>query len=499
MILVENLERLLLQLGEPGQVLRRLSGKHKIYLVGGTIRDIVIGRIPADYDFAVAGAGIRFARELAKAVRGKFILLSEPADQARVVCRRSLILDFNGFGSGTITDDLARRDFTMNAIAYSVVAAGSRGTLVDPFSGLQAIRQKRLIPVSERSLTDDPLRLLRAIRFALELGFKIDPKIRRQAQEVSLSQVAAERIGYELLRIMDQDGSSRYLSWLYRTGFLRQLFPELARLIDNRLLMRHSLLTYRKLEELIHRESYFRQYATEFQEYFAVNAHNRALLKLAALFHDAGKPDTESVNERNEVHFYGHDALGAKYVRLIARRRLRLSRVDTRTVELLVGHHMRPHLLAGVPELTDRAIRRYLRDTGAQYFGLMMLAFADGYATAGKTRHLEEQFARMIQLKRQLEATIRVQRLVTGDDLIALGMKPGPIFKVVLNDLEELQIAGRIRSKEEGIEYVRKMFVNGQGNALFDGARDAETPGNGETSAVESEFRTRPPSEKFSS
>jgi len=462
-------------LGRPFQTLLRLSTGRQVFLVGGTIRDLLLERSPMDFDFAVSGSGIDFARRFARSIHGSFVLLSEAEDQARVVWRKQLVLDFNGFADRTIEDDLGRRDFTVNAMAYPLTPDPRPLTpvamaMLDPFQGRQALNDKLLKPVSSQSLALDPLRVLRAYRFALELGFRIDDEVREQARHISLENVAAERIGYELLRILDCPGSYPVLVELAQLGFLRQLFPEAGPLFASELLLRHSLLTLKKLDELIHAESWFTQYGPEFTTYFNAHPHRRPLLKLAGLLHDIAKPETEFVNDKQEVHYYGHDGLGARHVEKLARERLRLSRLDARALRMLVEFHMRLHLLATGPELTDRAIRRFFRDLKEQWFGLMLLTYADGFATAGQTRHLEQAFARIIGLKREYDAVIRVKRLVTGDDLIGAGLKPGPAFKTMLAELQELQVEGKITSTEQGLEYVKNnmgKFVvapNGKGN-----------------------------------
>jgi tRNA nucleotidyltransferase/poly(A) polymerase len=342
------------------------------------------------------------------------------------------------------------------AIRVGGPESGSEFEIVDPFDGRQAIAGRELRPVSSESLKLDPLRLLRALRLARELGFEIDEGVFRQAREISLAGVAPERIGSELMRVMDCDRSCPLLERLYEMGFLHQILPEARPLLDQPALMRHSFGTYRKLEELLHRESFFSGFAPELAAFRQTGGHSAGLLKLAGLLHDAGKPETEFVNERREVHFYGHDALGARYVEQIARERLRLSRGETRNLKLLVESHMRLHLLATAPELTDRAIRRFFRDLGDQWFGMMMLTFADGFATAGFTLHLEEKFARMIALKRHYDSIVKIERLVNGDDLIELGLRPGPAFKIILAELQELQVEGRITSKAEGVEYLKQ-------------------------------------------
>jgi tRNA nucleotidyltransferase/poly(A) polymerase len=466
-------------LGRPYQRLLEFKGERQLFLVGGTIRDIILGRAPVDFDFAVSGSGIEFAKSFARKIRGKFVLLSEPEDQGRVVYRKKVTLDFNGFGVQTIEEDLRRRDFTVNAIAIEVRNADCPSTdraggvrnaePIDPFGGGRAIADRRLIPVSDKSLELDPLRLLRAFRFALELGFAVDRQVLEQAKGISLERVAPERIGYELMRIMDCDGSFKYIARLNELGFLRQIFPEASTLFEYQEIMQHSLGTYAKLEELIHRPSFFSRFEPESRAYFGTpcgkafppGPRRCPLLKLAGLFHDIAKPETEFTDEKDEIHFYRHDILGARRVEIMARRRLRLSRNDLKVLKKLVEYHMRLHLLATGPELTDRAIRRFFRDLNDEYFGLMLLTFADGYATAGFTRHLEEKFTRIIALKREFDAAVKVKRLVTGDDLIALGLKPGPIFKTILAELEELQIEGKITSKEAGLECVKKGMATG--------------------------------------
>ncbi len=181
----------------------------------------------------------------------------------------------------------------------------------------------------------------------------------------------------------------------------------------------------------------------------------RGLLKLAGLLHDLAKPETRFINTEGEVHFYGHDSLGARGAGRIGRDRLRLSRAQTAMLQTLVAEHMRLHLLATAPDLTDRAVRRFFRDLGEDAFGMMILCFADGWATAGRTGHLEDTTTRMINQHRAEAAKLKVKRFITGHDLIALGLKPGPAFKVILQELEDLQLEGTITSTEQGLDYIR--------------------------------------------
>jgi len=452
-------ERFREQLSSLGRVFERLlvlQGERKIYLVGGAVRDLLLNKSPQDYDFAVSGSGIEFARGFAREVRGKLVVLSEDDDEARVVYRKRLILDFNGLRGGAIEQDLGQRDFTINAMAVEV----GNFDLIDPFGGQRDLKNRLIKPVADNSLDLDPLRLLRSFRFGLEMGFLVDDAVRLQGRRVSLQNTAPERIGYELLRILEAVNGVLVLVELRELGKLLEILPEIAPLSADEELWQHTLRTCYKLEEILLHPGFFERFKPEWDAYFNRMPYRRALLKLAALLHDVAKPHTRFVNEAGETHFYGHDGLGARLVVKIGYERLRLSRNQVRVVQTLVKEHMRLHLLATAPELSERAIRRFFRDLGDEAFGLMILCYADGWATAGRTVHLEATITRMLEQRRAELAEQRVKRLVTGDDLIALGLKPGPVFRVILQELEDLQIEGKITTKEEGIEYLKSYLSN---------------------------------------
>jgi len=503
----EAIERTLRSLGRPYERLLELKGARRLFLVGGTIRDTILARETTDFDFAVSGSGLEFASAFARKVHGSLVVLSEPDDEARVVCRRlnpvdsprpgtvPVTLDFNGFGNKTIEDDIRRRDLTVNALAVEILPDGV-GDLLDIIGGRRDITERLLRPVSADSLKLDPLRLLRAIRIALELDFRIDKAVFDLGRGVTLKETAPERIGAELLRIMECPGSYTYIRKLHELGRLRDILPDLVPLLDDEDLREHSLRTYFKIEEIATENSFFRRFGPEWVEYFdrwGMSAdrqpptadrpesdpatpdsplpiptpdssllsppsslpYRRGLLKLAGLLHDTAKPETRFINTEGETHFYGHDSLGARAAGRIGRDRLRLSRAQTAMLSTLVAEHMRLHLLATAPDLTDRAVRRFFRDLGEEAFGLMILCFADGWATAGRTGHLEDTITRMIEQSRAEAAKLKVKRFVTGYDLIALGLKPGPAFKVILQELEDLQLEGTITSTEQGLDYLK--------------------------------------------
>jgi poly(A) polymerase len=433
------------------KILSQIFKDEDFYLVGGTIRDILLDKEPIDFDFAVKGKGIEVAKIFEKEIKGKFILLSAEDDEARVVAYKTTF-DFKGFDKKTIIDDLAERDFTINAIAFSL----KEKKIIDPFRGLKDLKNKKLRLTNDSVLAKDPLRILRAIRFACQLGFKIDKKIFDIAQNISLINVAKERINYELFQILAADNTYPYIKKLYHLGILFQIFP--LDIFKEKELAEHSLKTYKKIEEIITNKEFFGQFEKEWDEYFSL-AHSKEILKLAGLFHDVGKPLTKKESENGEVHFYGHEAVGAKIVKNLLKN-LRFPNDDIRRLTKLIFSHMRLHLLASAPILTDRAIRRYFRDLESEAFGLMILTYADGYATAGYTKHLERAIKRMIELKRKEEAEKKKVRLINGYDLINLGLKPGPIFKKILQEVEDLYLEGKVKNPEEALNYVKENYLS---------------------------------------
>lgn len=435
--------------------MRELSLQGKTYLVGGAIRDYLLSRESNDFDFAVSGRGITFAKRFAAKTKGVFVLLSEKDDEARVVTRENIIFDFNGIGNKPILEDLRRRDYTINAMAIDL---RKPNTIIDELNSRYHLKQKLLAPASENSLKFDPLRILRAFRLALELNFKVSEKVLALSKDISLANIASERISYELLRICEPPKSFKYIKQLYKLNLLEQIFPQASRLLADKPLFAHSLRTYKKVESIVSQKSYFNRFQDEYDKYFTGFPFRRALLKITGLLHDIAKPDTQFETAKGDVHFYGHDNLGAKMVKELTQGKLRLSRKQTQMLKDLVSFHMRLHLLATAPELTDRAIRRFFRDLGDEFFGLMILTYADGYATAKITSHLERTITRMMNLKKTDESKKKVIRLINGDDLIALGYQPGPSFKIILQELEELQLDGKIENKEQGFDYIKQNY-----------------------------------------
>ena len=450
----------------------------QVFLVGGSMRELALGQPAPDLDLAVSSQTLDLGRELAAALRGTFVLLDEKERTARVVIQGE-ILDLAEFRAPSLEGDLKGRDFTINTMALNLNAILGAAPLqvLDPLGGLEDLSRKLVRLVAPENLAADPLRLLRAYRFAATHGFSLTPEteaaIRRYAGE--LPRVAGERIHQELFPLLSAPAAGPILVRMDRVGLLRQIFPELEELkgvaqngyhhLD---VFNHSMATVLHLEEVLAKPGrFFGELAQTLADYAAVPPR-AALLKLAALFHDAGKPrvrDRRTAPER--YTFYYHEKVGLEIFASVARR-LHLSNAEIRLISTLIHLHLRPFLLLPAfreRELSFRALGRLVRAARADLPGLFALAMADSLAGEGpqKPADAETVLAELADeayrfLKERLEPQERLPRLITGADLIRLGLKPGPRFRQILTAVEEAQWEGAVGSREDALRLVRHLL-----------------------------------------
>jgi poly(A) polymerase len=449
----------------------------EVYLVGGSVRELALGRAAQDLDLAVSAQTLELARELASALGGTYVLLDEAERTARVVWQGE-ILDLAEFRAPTLEGDLGGRDFTINALAVdlkAILGPGSPG-LCDPGGGLEDLARGRLRMVAEKNFHDDPLRLLRAYRFAATHGFQVTPEtaaaILRAAPE--FSRVAAERVHHELFLLLAAPAAAPVLGEMEAVGLLGRVFPELDDMkgveqngyhhLD---VYGHSLATLAAMEDVLAAPAaYFGEMAAEVLRY-AQQPPKTALLKLAALFHDAGKPQVQERRSHPERYtFYYHEKVGLEIFSRVAAR-LRCSQAEIRTVTSLIQMHMRPFLLLPAfreRELSFRALGRLVRAARPELAGLFVLAMADSLAGQGPLKPADSEAvladladAAYLFLKERLEPQERRPKLLSGHDLIRLGLKPGPRFRQLLTAVEEAQWEGIVRTREEALEMVQRL------------------------------------------
>ncbi len=456
--------------------IRRAAGDRRVYLVGGAVRDALRGLPTTDFDFVVAEPQDLAAR-LVGLLKGVVVPLHEQFPTARVVVRReggTIDLDFAAPRAPSLRRDLRGRDFTMNALAAGPLGAHPR--LFDPCGGRADLERRVVRMTSADSLMQDPLRILRAYRFAAQLGFRIDRQTRRQSRRRAhrIAEAATERIGAEVLALCAGEHFPVALEAAFSDGVLTALIPELGRAVGVEQLgvhefdvAAHSVFTAQNLAGVMaEAPQVFADHASQIGGYLR-DPDTRAALVLAGLLHDLGKPDCR-VREGGRWRFFGHEERGTELAEGVVRR-LRLPRRVRRQVLLLVGSHMRLIPYIRTDEPSDRAKRRLLRDTAPHTIGLVLLVIADWRALRGDQAVYEEHAAldRLRELfavaRGVAEATEDGGPPITGKDLISLGFEPGPRFGEILDRVEEEWLAGNLNTKSEALEWVRRRWALNRG------------------------------------
>jgi poly(A) polymerase len=455
------------------------------YLVGGFVRDLLLGRETADIDIAVSQDGVEIAQKVADALDGKFVLLDKVNRVGRVIvgkeARREL--DFSTF-QGSIEGDLAERDFTIDAIAVDPGELNKDVHLIYPINGRADLKEGIIRAVSETAFQSDAARLLRAVRLAAELGFSVDRQTETLIRENChlIAGVAGERIREELLRLLAAPNCGRFLPYLDELGLLTAIIPELAEAKGVEQpkehfwdVFDHSLETVIAVDFILRQGGW--QYAgdevlaaTPWSELLAQHfsrevshgSTRRSLLKLAALLHDVAKPQTKAIAQDGRMRFLGHGKLGAE-VAVGILERLRFSSKEIKLVEVMVREHLRPGQMSqqGLP--THRAIYRYFRDTEGAGIDILFLSLADHLASRGPNLELEgyKEHARMVEyvLTQHLEQerVTTPPKLVSGHDLInTFDLSPGPKIGKLLEAVREAQASGEITTREEALAYIRE-------------------------------------------
>jgi poly(A) polymerase len=436
------------------------------WIVGGALRDELLGRPVRDVDIAVAGDPEREARETAAELRGPVFQLSGTFGAWRVIDRRGgRVFDFSPLQGDTIEDDLARRDFTVNAMARP----REGGDLIDPHGGRADLESRTLRVLGPQAYEIDSLRALRLVRLAAELGFTSDPATERltRAAAPRVADAAGERVFAELRRLVIADGVLDGLALGDRLGVLASVLPEVSALHSVEQSHYHHLDVYdhtvEVLSQLIELEKDVSpRLQSVLDEALADELTRGQALRLGALLHDIGKPVTREVRDDGRVTFMRHDRIGAEMVRGVCRR-LRTSERLSAFVEGLTRHHLALGFLVHERPLDRRTVYRYLARTTPVEVEVTLLSCADRLATRG--RKAEQATEAHLELARELmEAALdwREQgppRLpLRGDELAAeLGIPPGPELGRLIRELTEAAYAGEAGTRGEAVELARKL------------------------------------------
>ncbi len=490
-----------------GQVIAWLARQGvNAYLVGGWVRDRLLGRRSYDLDVAMEAGGMALARRLADHFGGAYHALDHERDTGRAILHpsegRPLWVDVARFRGADLAADLADRDFTINALAVAVWAPDE---IIDLHNGLRDLEEGLIRPVSEWSIRRDPLRALRAIRQSAQLGFRPAPETEAliRSDGIGLVEVAGERVRDEMARLLALPRAAPYLERMDRLGLLTLVLPELEPLRSLEQspphylpVLAHSLATVDTLEQMLSfllvdaapgvegrpgapdREpvpappipEVLAPFAGRLEEHLAMplgsDRPRLVTLKLAALLHDAGKAVARSVDESGRIRAFGHDREGAGIARA-ALHRLRFNRAEERLAETIVRHHMRPLLLADQGHVSERAVYRFFRDTGEAGPDVLLHALADRGAVYGLPAR-DEPWLRLVSLAARMFADywqrprerVSPPTLVSGHDLMReFGLRPGPHIGELLEAVREAQVAGEVQSVAEALTLVRGVLA----------------------------------------
>jgi poly(A) polymerase len=425
-------------------VQRLRDAGHEAFLAGGCVRDQLLGREPLDFDVATSAppevVRTLFSRTVPVGAKFGVILVIEQglpfevatfrSDDAYVDGRRPSAVHF-----GTARDDALRRDFTINALFLDPLS----GRLVDHVGGEADLRAGviRAIGDPRARIAEDRLRMLRAVRFAARLGFAIEPATREAiaAAAATLTDIAAERIGDEVVKVLTEGGARRGFELLAATGLLAVVLPEVDRMRG----VAQPPEFHPEGDVFVHTLGLLAQLPAGCPE----------TLALGALLHDVGKPVTAGRHE-GRITFHNHAAIGADMAVAVCQR-LRRSRTTWERVAYLVRSHLR---LVQAPEMRLATLKRMLREDG--FDELLALARIDALASGRDLTYVEFCERRRAELAR--EDAMRPPRLLGGAELIALGYAPGPEFGAILRALEEAQLEGTVRTREEAERFVATRF-----------------------------------------
>ena len=459
---------------DPVATIREALAGRPAWLVGGALRDRVLERPTADVDLVVDGDVGAAARTLARAVRGPAFELSDEFGAWRVMARdRSWQADLSPLRGGSLEADLALRDFTVNAMAQPL-AGGER---IDPHGGAADLAARRLRAVGPQAFATDPLRAMRLVRLAADLGFEPEPATSALAREQAarVAAVAQERVFAELKRILAGAGVVRSLRLMDELGLVAAVLPELAALrgveqnryhhadvYDHTIEVLEQALALAADPAAVLRGEHPEAVAALLAEPLADDLDRGVALRLGALLHDVAKPATLGHRDDGSPTFLGHDREGAQMAREVLTR-LRASERLKAHVAALVRHHLRLGFLVHERPLSRRALYRYLTTCEPVEVDVTLLSVADRMATRG--RKASEAIADHLEVARDVlpvaldwRAAGRREPLVRGDVLAeALGIPAGPELGRLLAAIDEARFAGEVATPGEAVALAARL------------------------------------------
>lgn len=435
------------------------------YLVGGTVRDFLLGKSSCDRDIAIKGAE-QFAQGMAKQFDGTFIVLDELNHIYRVVLKDKVnYLDISELQGETIEEDLLRRDFTINAIAYDL----SSGEFIDVTGGINDLKQGVLRHIKDENFVDDPLRVLRAFRFAAVTGFEMTAELKtalRKYLPLALNP-APERIHYELMKLFGGVQTAKTLLLMDEFGFLEQIFPcvkEMKKVPPN---SHHHLDLFHHVVETVRQvEIAYKDAPIEVKEHLdkvdfggfpRINQ-----LKLAGFLHDIGKFSTWTVEQTGRHRFIKHDDVGSKMV-VPFLKQWKFSKKQIEYISTMIKYHIYPSNVIIAPDLNEKVMMRYVRKMEDNVVDNIILARADRLSARGidvteeMVKNNLDGLDKLLNFYLSKRETLEpIPKLLDGKEIMELkGLKPSPKLGEIIKALHESQLNGDILTKDEAVEFVK--------------------------------------------
>ena len=431
-----------------------------LFLVGGYLRDLLLGTRSRDYDFTLSKDASSFVPAIEETLGLRFFKVGKEEMNTATyrVMKEDISVDLAFWQGETIEEDLGKRDFTINAISFSLRDETFRWAE----TSLEDIKKRLIRTVSDHSIDQDPLRMLRAIRYLCNLeGFDMDTELKKEisSKKEQIGKVAAERIKTELDLILHSPRPRLGMNCLHESGLLFTLMPELKGLERIEQGEHHHLNVLPHILFMVEKISWTLQWIAERGTMLSLAREDWLSLYYAALFHDIGKQDTYSEDEEGRVHFYYHESYSCQRAERIMDR-LRFSNQLKNRILNLIQHHMRILNLSGGTK--EGALKRLVNQMGEETPLLVLHTLADKEASRGILsiqidEVVENHCLRILELFKEKDI-IHPPPLVTGHDVMALGYSSGPRVGQILNFVRQRQVEGEIKTREEALRILEEKF-----------------------------------------
>lgn len=454
------------------------------YLVGGAIRDSLLGREVKDFDFVTTGNPKEIAEYITNVFGGTLIEISKEHEVFRVVYKNAETFDFSKLKGEKLVDDLYSRDFSINAMACDLNESLEikKGEIIDPFGGMNDLERKKIKHLHSSTFIDDPLRMIRAVRLMSRLSFDIDEGTRKLIgiNPQAINNVAGERVATEFFAILKEKRSAYYLDYMdKKLLLLDKIFPELKQMkeigeckyhvVDS---MTHSIKTVECIEEIIYANKFFEDhirisYEKHTEEILAGNRKRIELIKLGALLHDIGKPSAKKVDKDGRVRFRGHEITGAELARKYAEK-LMLSKKEQILLCKYVKMHMIPLVLYINNDVSANALYQVFEKMKTETLDILLIALADIVSTRKLLVPNEEMGMFKVHVEyiannylTRYSPLIEKAPVISGEELMGMfGIPEGAMVgKLQLKIRKDIYFGKVSNNKESVLKHLKKLTV----------------------------------------